>query len=147
MFVHVDSMRSPKSVGKAIAPSRHLHAEDGAPVRRSPLVGTAWLLKQEGPAPSVLRPPAGEVPIRIEGDATFVSGRSEWAPPFEHIELASPAEVYKLEGPPDGVSTLWGCGLGRTKTPAYCVLECLRRGWEYKRTKPQEPTPSGSPPG
>ncbi len=36
MLVHVDSMRSPKSVGKAIEPSRHLHAEDGAPIRRSP---------------------------------------------------------------------------------------------------------------
>jgi hypothetical protein len=49
-----------------------------------------------------LRPPAVEVPVRIEGDTTFVSGRPEWAPPFEHIELDSPAEVDKLEGPPDG---------------------------------------------
>jgi predicted PhzF superfamily epimerase YddE/YHI9 len=71
------------------------------PFAGHPLVGTAWLLKQEGPAPSVLRPPAGEVPVRIEGDFTFVSGRPEWAPPFEHIELDSPAEVDELEGAPD----------------------------------------------
>ncbi|HEV3477549.1 MAG TPA: PhzF family phenazine biosynthesis protein, partial [Rubrobacteraceae bacterium] len=51
---------------------------------------------------SVLRPPAGEVPVRFEDDLTFISGRPEWAPPFEHIELGSPAEVEALEGPPDG---------------------------------------------
>ena len=72
------------------------------PFAGHPLVGTAWLLKQEGSAPSVLRPPAGEVPVRTEGDVTFVSGRPEWAPRFEHIELDSPAEVDELEGPPDG---------------------------------------------
>jgi len=72
------------------------------PFAGHPLVGTAWLLKQEGSAPSVLHPPAGEVPVRIEGDVTFVCGRPEWAPPFEHIELDSPAKVDELEGPPDG---------------------------------------------
>jgi predicted PhzF superfamily epimerase YddE/YHI9 len=72
------------------------------PFAGHPLVGTAWLLAQEGPGLSVLRPPAGEVPTRTEGDLTFISGRPEWAPPFEHIELGSPAEVEALEGPPDG---------------------------------------------
>ncbi len=71
------------------------------PFAGHPLVGTAWLLTQEGSAPSVLHPPAGEVPVRIEGDVTFISGRPEWAPAFEHIELGSPAEVDELEGPPD----------------------------------------------
>jgi predicted PhzF superfamily epimerase YddE/YHI9 len=72
------------------------------PFAGHPLVGTAWLLTQEGSGVSVLRPPAGEVPVRTEGDLTFVSGRPEWGPPFEHIELGSPAEVEALEGPPDG---------------------------------------------
>ena len=72
------------------------------PFAGHPLVGTAWLLAQEGPGLSVLRPPAGEVPTRTEGDLTFISGRPEWAPPFEHFELGSPAEVETLEGPPDG---------------------------------------------
>jgi predicted PhzF superfamily epimerase YddE/YHI9 len=72
------------------------------PFAGHPLVGTAWLLAQEGPELSVLRPPAGEVPTRTEGDLTFISGRPEWAPPFEHIELGSPAEVEALEGLPDG---------------------------------------------
>jgi predicted PhzF superfamily epimerase YddE/YHI9 len=72
------------------------------PFAGHPLVGTAWLLTQEGTAPLLLRPPAGEVPVRIEDDLTFVSGRPEWAPPFEQIELVSPAEVDALEAPPDG---------------------------------------------
>jgi hypothetical protein len=49
-----------------------------------------------------LRPPAGEVPVRIEGELTFISGRPEWAAPFELIGLGSPAEVEALEGPLEG---------------------------------------------
>jgi predicted PhzF superfamily epimerase YddE/YHI9 len=72
------------------------------PFAGHPLVGTAWLLAQEGSEAPVLCPPAGEVPVRTEGDLTFIAGRPEWAPPFEHLELGSPAEVEALEGPPDG---------------------------------------------
>ena len=72
------------------------------PFAGHPLVGTAWLLAEDGAAPQVLRPPAGEVPVRFEGEFTFISGRAEWAPPFEQVELGSPAEVEALEGPPDG---------------------------------------------
>ena len=72
------------------------------PFAGHPLVGTAWLLAHEGSEPPVLRPPAGEVPVRFEGDVTFISGKPEWAPPFEHIELDSPAEVEALMGPPEG---------------------------------------------
>jgi predicted PhzF superfamily epimerase YddE/YHI9 len=72
------------------------------PFAGHPLVGTAWLLAQEGSEALVLRPPAGEVPTRFEGELTFISGRPEWAPPFEHLELGSPAKVEELEGPPDG---------------------------------------------
>jgi predicted PhzF superfamily epimerase YddE/YHI9 len=72
------------------------------PFAGHPLVGTAWLLAREGFEVPVLHPPAGEVPVRTEGDLTFISGRPEWAPPFEHLELGSPAEVEALEGPPDG---------------------------------------------
>src|SRR3712207_2403526 len=45
------------------------------PFAGHPLVGTAWLLAQEGPGATVLRPPAGEVPVRFEGDLTFITGR------------------------------------------------------------------------
>jgi predicted PhzF superfamily epimerase YddE/YHI9 len=72
------------------------------PFAGHPLVGTAWLLTSEGLDVPTLRPPAGEVPVRVEGGVTFISGRPEWAPPYEHIELASPAEVEALAGPPNG---------------------------------------------
>ena len=71
------------------------------PFAGHPLVGTAWLLTSEGFDVSALHPPAGEVPVRVEGDVTFISGRPEWAPPFEHIELSSSTEVETLAGPPD----------------------------------------------
>ena len=72
------------------------------PFAGHPLVGTAWLLANEGYEVPALRPPAGEVPVRVEGDVTFIFGRPEWAPPFEHFELDTPAEVEALAGPPDG---------------------------------------------
>ncbi|HEX2729175.1 MAG TPA: PhzF family phenazine biosynthesis protein, partial [Rubrobacteraceae bacterium] len=72
------------------------------PFAGHPLVGTAWLLKREGYAVSVLRPPAGEVPVRENRGLTFISGRPEWAPGFEHIRLGSPADVDALTGPPEG---------------------------------------------
>ena len=72
------------------------------PFAGHPLVGTAWLLAREGAGASVLRPPAGEVSMRTEDDFTYIFGRPEWAPPFEHVELDSPAAVDELTGPPDG---------------------------------------------
>ena len=72
------------------------------PFAGHPLVGTAWLLAKEGFAAPVLRPPAGEVPVRTEDDLTFISGRPAWTPPFEQLELDSPTEVDTLAGPPDG---------------------------------------------
>ena len=72
------------------------------PFAGHPLVGTAWLLAREGSEIALLRPPAGEVPVRLEGDLTYIIGRPEWAPEFEHIELGSPAEVEALGGPPEG---------------------------------------------
>ncbi len=76
--------------------------ETELPFAGHPLVGTAWLLAGEGFETPVLRPPVGEVPVRFEDDLTFVSGRPEWAPPYEHVEVGSPAEVEALEGPPEG---------------------------------------------
>ncbi len=72
------------------------------PFAGHPLVGTAWMLARQGIEVPVLRPPAGEVTVRFEDDLTFVSGRPEWAPPYEHLEFGSPAEVDALEGPPGG---------------------------------------------
>jgi hypothetical protein len=65
-------------------------------------VGTAWLLARERDPVVALRPPAGEVPVRYEGEATFVSARPEWAPQFELAQVGSASEVDALRGPPGG---------------------------------------------
>lgn len=72
------------------------------PFAGHPLVGAAWLLSREGSDVPVLRPPAGEVPVRFEGGVTFIIGRPEWAPDFEEVELGSAAEVEALGGIPEG---------------------------------------------
>jgi predicted PhzF superfamily epimerase YddE/YHI9 len=72
------------------------------PFAGHPLVGTAWLLAREREPVSVLRPPAGEVPTRIENGHVLVAGRPEWTPGFRWFELGSPAEVEALTGAPEG---------------------------------------------
>ena len=67
-----------------------------------PSVGSAWLLECD-----VLRPPAGEVPVRRDGELTWIAGRPEWGPPFEHTELRSPADVDAIERPGSGHQAVW----------------------------------------
>ena len=73
-----------------------------------PLVGTAWLLASDGREVSLLRPPAGEVAARQEGELSFIAGRPEWGPPFEHHKFDSPEDVDALDGPPED-QDLVGC--------------------------------------
>jgi predicted PhzF superfamily epimerase YddE/YHI9 len=70
------------------------------PFAGHPMVGTAWLLDRERAGVPVLRPPAGEVPVRVTEEWTFAAGHPDWTPPFEFVELDSPAEVEALEGSP-----------------------------------------------
>jgi predicted PhzF superfamily epimerase YddE/YHI9 len=68
-----------------------------------PTVGTAWLISSELREPvEALRVPAGEVTVRHEDGACFVTARAEWGPPWEFERLGSPEEVDALEGPPPG---------------------------------------------
>ena len=67
-----------------------------------PTVGTAWLLAERRTPVEVLRPPAGEVPVRAENGVLFVAGRPEWPPQYAFTELDSPAAVDALEDPPGG---------------------------------------------
>jgi predicted PhzF superfamily epimerase YddE/YHI9 len=67
-----------------------------------PSVGTAWLLAERRAPVEALRPPAGEVAVRYENGACFVSARAEWGPPWEFERLGSPEEVEALDGPPRG---------------------------------------------
>jgi predicted PhzF superfamily epimerase YddE/YHI9 len=72
------------------------------PFAGHPTVGCAWLLGAERQPVRSLHVPAGELPVRYEDDATFVTARPEWAPAFEWQRLESPAEVEALDGPPGG---------------------------------------------
>lgn len=72
------------------------------PLAGHPLVGTAWLLREEGDAPAALRPPAGKVGVRFERELAFVAADPEWGPEFEFIEVEAPATVDSLTGPPEG---------------------------------------------
>jgi predicted PhzF superfamily epimerase YddE/YHI9 len=68
-----------------------------------PLVGTAWLMAEQGAAPSVLRPPAGDVPVSFEDDMVQIEANAAWAPPSEVVQVDSPSDVDALEGAPEGV--------------------------------------------
>jgi predicted PhzF superfamily epimerase YddE/YHI9 len=67
-----------------------------------PTVGTAWLLRERRAAVEALHVPAGEVAVRYEGGACFVTARAEWGPPWEFERLGSPEEIEALDGPPPG---------------------------------------------
>jgi predicted PhzF superfamily epimerase YddE/YHI9 len=70
------------------------------PFAGHPTVGTAWLLAAERAPVASLQVPAGELGVRYQDDATFVSARPEWGPQFEWDRLESPAAVEALAGPP-----------------------------------------------
>ena len=79
------------------------------PFAGHPTVGTAWLLAREREPVPALHPPAGEVPVRYDGELTWTAGRPEWGPPFQYIEVGSPADVDGLDGPPPGhgLAAVW----------------------------------------
>jgi predicted PhzF superfamily epimerase YddE/YHI9 len=70
------------------------------PFAGHPTVGTAWLLARERRPVPMLRPPAGEVAVRVDGDLTYIAAQAEWSPPWELIELADAAAVERHAGPP-----------------------------------------------
>ncbi|MFF7631668.1 PhzF family phenazine biosynthesis protein [Kitasatospora sp. NPDC008050] len=72
-----------------------------------PLVGTGWLLCREGLAPAVLRPPAGEVPLRQDGEFSWIRARAEWAAGRNTQRYGSVAEVDALPAPPQGTGWLY----------------------------------------
>jgi predicted PhzF superfamily epimerase YddE/YHI9 len=67
-----------------------------------PSVGTAWLLGKEREPVGVLRPPAGEVEVRVDGGRTFIAARPEWGPDWKLIELEDALAVEETTAPPEG---------------------------------------------
>ncbi|MEV0263931.1 PhzF family phenazine biosynthesis protein [Streptomyces sp. NPDC050617] len=67
-----------------------------------PLVGVAWLLGS-----TVLRPPAGDVPARRDGDVVWIRGHAKWAAGRRTERYASVAGVDALPAPPAGEGWLY----------------------------------------
>jgi predicted PhzF superfamily epimerase YddE/YHI9 len=91
-----------------------------------PTVGTAWLLRERGTPVDVLRPPAGEVAVRYDGERVAVSARPEWSPSFNHYELGSPSEVDALDGAPEGdpIGAAWAWedeASGRVRSRVFAI--------------------------
>lgn len=72
-----------------------------------PSVGAAWLLAREGDDIGTLRPPAGDVTVCFEGAKTFIAARPEWSPPWQLMQMADPAAVEALRGPPPGLDEIY----------------------------------------
>ena len=77
------------------------------PFAGHPLVGTGWLLRQEGFAVAVLRPPAGDVPFRQDGQFSWIRARADWAAGRRTHRYGSAAEVDALPAPPEGTGWLY----------------------------------------
>jgi predicted PhzF superfamily epimerase YddE/YHI9 len=67
------------------------------PFAGHPSVGSAWLLARERAPVTMLEEAAGDVPVRYDGELTWIAGRPEWAPRLEFLQLGSPVEVEALE--------------------------------------------------
>jgi hypothetical protein len=67
------------------------------------MVGTGWLIGQQGTRPHTLRPTAGPVDCWTEGDETWIRGRPDWGPRWDIVAMATPQDVDDLEDSPGGL--------------------------------------------
>lgn len=77
------------------------------PFAGHPLVGCAWLLRKEVHALELLRPAAGEVPTRQEGELSWISCPAIWAAGRRTEQFATVEEVDALPAPPPGEGWLY----------------------------------------
>lgn len=66
------------------------------PFAGHPSVGTAWWLGQQGSPVHTLAEVAGNVAVSYDDRLTWITGRGEWAPHFDWVELGSVDEVDTL---------------------------------------------------
>ena len=81
--------------------------ESELPFVGHPCVGAAWLLAREGFEIDVLRPAAGEVPVRRDGELTWIAARPEWCPSWELRQLGSADEIDAHPLAADGELFIW----------------------------------------
>ena len=75
------------------------------PLAGHPLVGTSWLLHREGLEPTVLRPPAGEIPTWQDSGLTWIRADPAAGPEFDFVQLESADAVEALTEAPNGGGT------------------------------------------
>ena len=118
VFLHGEQVRERdrQDVATGLGFSETVFVEDGGALRihtpsvelpfaGHPLVGTAWLLAKEGECVAALHPPAGEVTVDYSDDTTRIAALAAWAPPFEFVQLDSPAEVRALRPATHGTNS------------------------------------------
>jgi predicted PhzF superfamily epimerase YddE/YHI9 len=102
------------------------------PFAGHPSVGTAWLLRRERSPINALRPPAGEVRVRYEGERTWIAAHPDWSPYFDYLQFDSPDEIDAMEEGPAGVGSAYcwawedesaGTVRARSFDPAYGIPE------------------------
>jgi predicted PhzF superfamily epimerase YddE/YHI9 len=74
------------------------------PFAGHPTVGTGWLFHETGAPSTTLRPPAGDVPFRIDGERTWVRARAEWIHDIAVEQLGSAEDVERQPGQPLGTA-------------------------------------------
>ena len=66
------------------------------------------MLRGDGFEVDALRPPAGEVPVRLDGEMTWVAARPGMVPALgADRQYGSPAEIDALDVIADGVFYVW----------------------------------------
>jgi predicted PhzF superfamily epimerase YddE/YHI9 len=68
------------------------------PFAGHPTVGTAWLFRETGAPATALRPPAGEVPFRLDAERTWIRARPAWVHPILIEQLSTAADVEGHHG-------------------------------------------------
>jgi predicted PhzF superfamily epimerase YddE/YHI9 len=102
---------SRQAVARALAFSETVYVDDAAegairiytpgrelPFAGHPSVGTGWLFHETGAPATTLRPPAGDVPFRIDGERTWIAARASWVHPIVIDQLESAALVEEESG-------------------------------------------------
>lgn len=99
--VFVDGAKSGRM--RLYTPAREL------PFAGHALLGAAWLLDGGAKRRRSLRPPAGEVEIRFADGLTWIRGRTEWCPAWDHVQAQSAQVVAEATAAPNDLDAvqLW----------------------------------------
>jgi predicted PhzF superfamily epimerase YddE/YHI9 len=83
-------------VQHGVVPMRIFTPATELPFAGHPSVGTAWWERRQGRIVTTLAEKAGNVAVAYDGQLSWITGRAEWATPFEWTELGSVAELEAL---------------------------------------------------